>query len=45
MTNRQNFFCICDAPNSEAVRRAAQRNRCPLDCISEGRGLDPYLSV
>lgn len=34
-------FCIYDAPSPEAVRRAAQRNRLPVDRITEVRVLDP----
>ena len=43
--DRQKSFCICDAPSPEAVRRAAQRNRWPVDRISEVRVLDPYFSA
>jgi hypothetical protein len=37
------MYCICDAPSPEAVRRAAQRNRLPVDRITEVRMLDPYF--
>ncbi len=36
-------FCIYEAPNPEAIRRAALRNRLPVDRISEVSILDPYL--
>lgn len=42
--DRQKSFCICDAPSAEAVRRAAQRNRWPVDRISEVHVLDPNFS-
>lgn len=36
-------FCIYDAPNPDAIRRAAQRNALPVDRITEVRVLDPYF--
>jgi len=36
-------FCIYDAPNPDAIRRAAQRNVRPIDRITELRVLDPYF--
>ena len=36
-------FCIYDAPSPEAVRRAARRNKLPIDKITEVRVLDPYF--
>ena len=36
-------YCVCDAPTPEAIRRAAARNRLPVDRITEIRLLDPYL--
>ena len=41
--DRRRMYCICDAPSPEAVRRAAQRNRLPVDRITEVRMLDPNL--
>jgi hypothetical protein len=38
-------FYICEAPSPEAIRRAAQRNRLPVDRITEVRILDPYFLV
>ena len=36
-------FCIYDAPDPDAIRRAAQRNALPIDRITEVRVLDPYF--
>jgi hypothetical protein len=36
-------YCIYDAPNPEAIRRAAQRNNLPVDRIVEVSVLDPYF--
>ena len=36
-------YCVCDAPTTEAIRRAATRNRLPVDRITEIRLLDPFL--
>lgn len=36
-------FCIYDAPDPEAIRRAALRNQLPVDRISEIDRLDPHL--
>jgi hypothetical protein len=41
--NKKRAFCICDAPSPEAIRRAAARNRLPLERITEVRVLDPYF--
>ncbi len=37
-------FCIYDAANPEAIRRAAGRSSLPVDKITEVRVLDPYFS-
>jgi hypothetical protein len=39
--DRKKSFCIYEAPNPEAVRRAAQLNGLPVDRITEVRVLDP----
>ena len=39
--NHKKSFCLYDAPNPEAIRRAAQRNGLPVDRITEVRVLDP----
>lgn len=41
--DRRKTFCIYDAPSPEAVRRAAIRNRLPVDRITEVRVLDPFF--
>ena len=41
--NKKKTFCIYDAPNPEAIRRVATRNKLPVDRITEVRVLDPYF--
>ena len=41
--NRRKAYYICDAPSPEAIRRAARRNKLPVDRITEVRILDPYF--
>lgn len=41
--DRKRTFCIYDGPDPEAIRRAAERNRLPVDRITEVRVLDPYF--
>jgi hypothetical protein len=36
-------FCVYDAPNPEAIRKTAARNRLPVDRITQVRVLDPYF--
>ena len=36
------MFCVYDAPNPEAIRKAASRHRLPLEQITQVRVLDPY---
>jgi hypothetical protein len=36
-------FCVYDAPNPEAIRKAAERNRLPVDSIARVSVLDPYF--
>jgi hypothetical protein len=43
--DRCRAFYICEAPSPEAIRRAARRNRLPVDRITEVRLLDPYFLV
>lgn len=40
--DKNKSYCIYDAPSPEALRRAAQRNRLPIDRITEVRVLSPY---
>ena len=42
-SNKKKTFCVYDAPSPEAIRRAAARNRLPLERITEVRVLDPYF--
>jgi hypothetical protein len=41
--NGKKSFCICDARDAQAVRRAVQRNGWPVDRITKVRVLDPYF--
>ena len=41
--DRKKTYCICDAPSPEAIRRAAARNKLPVDRITKVRVLDPYF--
>ena len=41
--DRTRTFCIYDAPNPEAIRRAGERNGLPVDSVTEVRVLDPYF--
>ena len=41
--DRTRTVCIYDGPSPEAIRRAAERNRLPVDRITEVRVLDPYF--
>jgi hypothetical protein len=36
-------YCVYDGPDPEAVRKAAEINRLPVDRITEVRVLDPYF--
>lgn len=42
-TDKRTSYCVYDGPNPEAIRRAAQRNRLPVNRITEVRVLDPYF--
>lgn len=42
-TDRSMTFCVYDAPDPEAIRRAAGDNSLPVDRITEVRVLDPYF--
>lgn len=41
--DNQRSFCVYDAPNPEAIRRAAERNGLPVNHITEVRVLDPFF--
>ena len=36
-------FCIYDAPNPEAIRKVAERNKLPVGKITKVSVLDPYF--
>ena len=36
-------FCIYDAPSPEAIRRVAEKNKLPVDRITQVSVLDPYF--
>jgi hypothetical protein len=41
--DRKQTFCIYDAPEPEAVRKAADCNKLPVGRITEVNVLDPYF--
>jgi hypothetical protein len=41
--DKKRTFCIYDGPSPEAIRRAAGRNKLPIDRITEVQVLDPYF--
>ena len=41
--DRTKSYCIYDGPNPEAIRKAAQRTKIPVDKITEVQVLDPYF--
>ncbi len=41
--DQRKSYCICDAPSPEAIRRAAARNKLPVERITKVRVLDPYF--
>jgi hypothetical protein len=41
--DKRKTFCVYDAPSPEAVRRTANRNKLPVERITEVRVLDPYF--
>ena len=41
--DKQKTFCIYDAPNPEAIRRVAEKNKLPVDKITQVSVLDPYF--
>lgn len=44
-TDKRKTFCVYDAPNVQAIRRAAGLNGLPVNHVSEVRVLDPYFYV
>jgi hypothetical protein len=41
--DKKKTFCIYDGPSPEAIRRVAERNRLPVDRITQVSVLDPYF--
>ena len=41
--DKKQTFCIYDAPSADAIRRAAKKNKLPVDKIIEVTVLDPYF--
>jgi len=41
--DRMKTFCIYDAPNPEAIRKTAEKNKLPVDRITQVMVLDPYF--
>ncbi len=41
--DKQQSFCVYDAPDPEAIRRTATGNDLPVNTITEVRVLDPYF--
>jgi hypothetical protein len=41
--DRMKTFCIYDAPDPEAIRRTAEKNKLPVDRITKVSVLDPYF--
>jgi Protein of unknown function (DUF4242) len=41
--DKRTAFCVYEAPNEEAIRRAATRNTVPIDRITLVSVLDPYF--
>jgi hypothetical protein len=41
--DKQQTFCVYDAPNPEAIRKAAEHNKLPIERITKVTVLDPYF--
>ncbi|HET9988246.1 MAG TPA: DUF4242 domain-containing protein [Kofleriaceae bacterium] len=41
--DKRTSFCVYDGPDPEAVRKAAERNKLPIDKITKVTVLDPYF--
>ncbi len=41
--DKKKTFCVYDAPTPEAIRKVANKNKLPVDKITEVRVLDPYF--
>jgi hypothetical protein len=44
-SDKKKTFCVYDAPSPEAIRKVADRNKLPVDRITEVRVLDPYFHM
>lgn len=42
--DKKKTFCVYDAADPEAIRKAAQGNDLPVDRITQVRVLDPYFN-
>ena len=41
--DKKRTYCVYDGPNPDAVRRAASRNKLPIQKVTEVRVLNPYF--
>jgi hypothetical protein len=41
--DRKKTFCVYDAPDPEAIRKTAAKNKLPVDHITQVSVLDPYF--
>jgi hypothetical protein len=41
--DKMKTFCVYDAPDPEAIRRTAEKNKLPVDRITKVTVLDPYF--
>jgi hypothetical protein len=41
--DKSKTYCVYDGPDPESVRRAAERNKLPIDSITRVSVLDPYF--
>ena len=41
--DKKKTYCVYDAPDPEAVRRAAEKSELPVDRITKVNVLDPYF--
>ena len=41
--DKKKTFCIYDGPNPEAIRKVAEKNKLPVDRITQVSVLDPYF--
>ena len=41
--DKMKTYCVYDAPSPEAIRRTAEKNKLPVDRITQVSVLDPYF--